>query len=54
MNKDEYEEVMKSLKGEQDFLWEMSNWESFVEKYKENDKDSYDTYLRDKCKDDNN
>lgn len=43
---DEYAELQKTLKSENDFLWELTNWESFAEKYKEVDKQSYEYYLK--------
>ena len=38
----QYEKLQENLKN--DFMWELTNWESFKEKYKEIDRESYEAY----------
>lgn len=44
LDEKQYEKLQKNLKN--DFMWELTNWESFKEKYKEIDGESYEVYYK--------
>ncbi|MCR4673482.1 MAG: hypothetical protein K5675_00595 [Lachnospiraceae bacterium] len=50
MNDDQYAKLQESLK--KDFMWELENWVSIREKYKEREKKSYEAYYEKRIQED--